>query len=107
MNPTQPPQKTGIGAPQQQITKENAKPEMIKAIQESNVDPRNFIKLGDMASQAIQNRSFYPMVVDAAVRMGIAEPGDLGGKINYQNLAIMVAFGNVAKEMVGQGGVKA
>ena len=86
----------------QQITKENAKQEMVKAIQESNLDPQNFVTLGDMANRAIQNKDFYPMVVDAAIRLGIADPGDLGGQINYQNLAIMVAFANVAREMMGQ-----
>ena len=86
----------------QQITKENAKQEMVKAIQESNLDPANFVTLGDMANRAIQNKDFYPMVVDAAIRLGIADPGDLGGQIDYRNLAIMVAFANVAREMMGQ-----
>ena len=88
-----------------QITKENAKQEMVRAIQESNIDPQNFITLGDLANRAIQNKSFYPMVVDAAIRLGIADPGDLGGEVNYQNLAIMVAFAKVAQEMMGQQGV--
>ena len=87
-----------------QITKENAKQEMINSIQESGINPQNFITLGDMANRAIQDKSFYPMVVDAAIKLGIADPGDLGGEVNYQNLAIMIAFATVAKEMMGQQG---
>lgn len=87
------------------ITKENAKQVMMQEIQESGINPQNFVQLGDMAEKAIKQKEFYPMVVDAAIKFGIAEPGDLGGQIDYRNLAILAAFGKVAQEMSGQPGM--
>ena len=88
-----------------QMTPEQAKEIMVKEIQDSGINPQSFVQLGDMARKAIKQKEFYPMVVDAAIKFGIAEPGDLGGEINYKHLATMVAFGKVAQEMSGQPGM--
>ena len=90
---------------QAKMDKEGAKKQILDTIRNSGFSPDVFIRLGEMANKAIKNKEFYPMVVDAAIKSGIAQPGDLGGQIDYRNLAVMVALGNAAKELAGQQGM--
>lgn len=75
--------------------------DIIQSIKESGVPIESFVRLGNMAEKTIKNPDMYPMVVDAAIKMNIAEPGDLGATINYRNLALLSTIGKVAQQMMG------
>ena len=82
------------------VTPEFAKQTMLKAIQESGVDPSEFVRLGEMAEQVIGNRQLYPMLIKEMINSGAMEPSDDTGEMNYQMLVSLVALGRVSKEMM-------
>lgn len=79
---------------------EMAKQAMIDAIQESGIDPSEFVRLGQIAEQVVGNRQLYPTFVQEMIRSGAMEPGDDTGKMDYQLVVSLIALGRVSNELM-------
>ena len=84
---------------------EQVKQMVYEAINESGVSPEQLVTIGQMAEQAISNKTMYPMVVDALIRAGLADSSDVSQKVDYQMLGIMAMLGKAASQMQGAGGM--
>lgn len=84
-----------------------AKNIVLQTVQESGVPPQTFVQLGSLAEQVFQNKQLYPQFVDAVIKSGMADPGELDPKFDYEALIGIIAMGRVCKELnqAGMGAV--
>lgn len=104
-NPASPPQKKSgfsdsevMGAmqnkqqPGQDPQLEKAKEQLQKLIIENNIDSNTLIQLGDMASQALKDKSLYPMVKQKALESKIAKPEDIQEGFDYRFIGSLMSI---------------
>ena len=104
-NPVSPPQKKSgfpdsevMGAMQgkaqsgQDPQLDKAKEQLQKLITENNIDPNTLIQLGDMASQALKDKSLYPMVKQKALQSKIAKPEDIQEGFDYRFIGSLMSI---------------
>lgn len=82
------------------ISPDFAKETVLKAIQESGIDPSEFVRLGQMAEQVVGNRQLYPMLIQEMIRSGAMQPSDDTGEMNYQLIVSLIALGRVSNELM-------
>lgn len=112
-NPVSPPQKKSgfpdsevMGAMQGKQQSEqdpqiaNAQEQLQKLITENNIDPNTLIQLGDMASQALKDKSLYPIVKQKALESKIAKPEDIQEGFDYRFIGAMISSGKLAEMLV-------
>ena len=69
-------------------------------VQKSGVNPDAFVQLGQLAEQALQNKSVYPQFANEVISMGMAGEEEMLGQMNYQMLMAMIAMGRVSQKMM-------
>jgi hypothetical protein len=72
-----------------------------QAIASSGVNPKIIAGLGHLAHNAIKDKALYPLFVKQLEGYKLADPGELGNKINYKALSAFVAMGKIAEKMAG------
>ena len=75
---------------------------MIQGLQSSKKNPMIFVQIGEMARQAISDKSLYPMVKKAAIDNQILNEDSFQQGFDFKLLSILVAMGKVAKEYMQQ-----
>jgi hypothetical protein len=75
---------------------------MIQGLQSSKKNPMIFVQIGDMARQAISDKSLYPMVKKAAIDNQILNEDSFQQGFDFKLLSVLVAMGKVAKEYMQQ-----
>lgn len=80
------------------VTREQATEQITKVINDSGMPPSMLAKIGQLAEQAIQDKSKYKQFVDFMVKNKL-ETAETLKKPDYQMLASMVVIGKVAESM--------
>jgi len=104
-NPASPPQKKSgfpdsevMGAmqgkqqPGQDPQLEKAKEQLQNLITENNIDPNTLIQLGDMANQALKDKSLYPMVKQKAHQSKIPNPEVIQEGFDYRFIGSLMSI---------------
>jgi hypothetical protein len=92
------------GKPEQPPEVEKAKAELLKVIQDQQIDPMKLIRAGQLAEAALSDATMYPMAVEVAIREGLITPEDVGEEgINYKLLANGITAGMMVQELMDEG----
>jgi len=75
---------------------------MIQGLQSSKKNPMIFVQLGNMAQQAISNKSLYPMVKKVAIENQILNEDSFQDGFDFKLLSILISMGKVAQEYMQQ-----
>ena len=84
----------------QQQGAESAKQVVMQTVQDSGIPPQVYVQLGDMAEAVLRDKALYPQFADQMIKIGVADPEDFTGKVDYQILISMIAMGRVCREMI-------
>lgn len=83
----------------QQMNPEQVKQYVLSVVQQSGIPPDTFIQLGKIAEQVMMDKKLYPQFVNQAVKLGVADPEDFSGKIDYETIMSMISVGRVCQQM--------
>jgi hypothetical protein len=86
---------------------EETKQMVREAMAEDNVSPSTLISLGKMAEDVLKDKSLYPQFLQAVVDSDLADAEDMDENMDYQFIGAMAALGEMAKQMVASGELKA
>jgi hypothetical protein len=76
-----------------------AKADILAQLQEQGIDPQVMIELAKSAEMALKDKTLYPLFLDRAVQLGIADEDDLKDKaIDYQVLGSIITAGKLLGE---------
>ena len=76
-----------------------AKADVLSQLQEQNIRPEAMIELAKAAEMVLKDANLYPMFLDRAVELGIADEDDVKEKaIDYQTLASIIFAGKLLGE---------
>jgi len=78
-----------------------------QAMQEEGVSAQALIQIGDLAKKVLEDKSLYPQFVQAVIQNGLAEEDDMDEEIDYEIIGVMVALGEMAKQMIESGEIEA
>lgn len=78
-----------------------------QAMQEEGVSAQALIQIGDLAKKVLEDKSLYPQFLQAVIQSGLAEEDDMDEEIDYQIIGVMVALGEMAKQMIESGEIEA
>jgi len=99
INPTSPPQKNSENP---QV--EQAKQQLLQAIQQGQTNPTTLLKLGQYANTALKNKKMYPIVIQSAIREGLITQDDVQpGVIDYKFLSFALTAGKLTKMLIDEG----
>lgn len=80
-----------------------AKEQIKKIIAEQKIDPQKIVRAGQLAEFALKDNKSYPMVIQQAIREGLANPEDANEPMNPKELAGMVSAGKIAQMIIDEG----
>jgi hypothetical protein len=76
-----------------------AKADVMAQLQEQGINPQAMIELAKAAEMALKDKTLYPMFLERAMELGIADEDDLKDKaIDYQVLGSIIAVGKLLGE---------
>ena len=78
-----------------------------QAMQEEGVSAQALIQIGDLAKKVLEDKSLYPQFVQAVIQNGLAEEDDMDEEIDYEIIGVMVALGEMVKQMIESGEIEA
>jgi len=78
-----------------------------QAMQEEGVSAQALIQIGDLAKKVLEDKSLYPQFLQAVIQNGLAEEDDMDEEIDYQIIGVMVALGEMVKQMIESGEIEA
>ena len=78
-----------------------------QAMQEEGVSAQALIQIGDLAKQVLEDKSLYPQFLQAVIQSGLAEEDDMDEEIDYEIIGVMVALGEMVKQMIESGEIEA
>ena len=82
--------------------------QMVKdAMAEDGVTSQTLIQLGKMAEDVLQDKTLYPKFLQAIVDSDLADKEELSKKIDYQLIGVMATLGEMSRQMVASGEIKA
>lgn len=93
-------QKNSKISSQQVVAK--AKEDLKKQLQIKKIDPKMVANLGHMATQAIKDKSIYPMVIQQAQKLNLIGK-NLQSGFDYKILSQIVAGGKLAEMIMKEG----
>ena len=82
---------------------EQAKEQIKKIIAEQKLDPQKIVRSGQLAEFALKDNKSYPMIVQQAIKEGLANPEDANEPMNPKELAGMVSAGKIAQMIIDEG----
>lgn len=85
-------------AVQNPVTRDQATQEIVQVIQKSGIPPKMFVKIGELAEAAINDKKKYKNFVDFMVKEKLETEESLK-KADVQMLASMVVIGKVAQSL--------
>jgi len=76
-----------------------AKADLMVQMQEEGISPETIIELGKAAEMVLKDKTLYPMFLDRAAKLGIADEEDLKDKtIDYQILGTIITAAKLLEE---------
>jgi len=78
-----------------------------EAMQEEGVSAQALIQIGDLAKKVLEDKSLYPQFLQAVIQSGLAEEDDMDEEIDYEIIGVMVALGEMVKQMIESGEIEA
>lgn len=78
-----------------------------QAMQEEGVSPQTLIQIGDLAKRVLEDKSLYPQFLQAVIENGLADEEDMDEEIDYEVIGVMVALGEMVKQMIESGEIEA
>tara|TARA_R110000868_G_scaffold222789_1_gene474633 strand:- start:102 stop:383 length:282 start_codon:yes stop_codon:yes gene_type:complete len=78
-----------------------------QAMQEEGVSAQALIQIGDLAKRVLEDKSLYPQFLQAVIQNGLAEEDDMDEEIDYEIIGVMVALGEMVKQMIESGEIEA
>jgi hypothetical protein len=78
-----------------------------QAMQEEGVSAQALIQIGDLAKKVLEDKSLYPQFLQAVIQNGLAEEDDMDEEIDYEIIGVMVALGEMVKQMIESGEIEA
>ena len=78
-----------------------------QAMQEEGVSAQTLIQIGDLAKKVLEDKSLYPQFLQAVIQSGLAEEDDMDEEIDYEIIGVMVALGEMVKQMIESGEIEA
>ena len=78
-----------------------------QAMQEDGISAQTLIQLGDLAKKVLEDKSLYPQFLQAVIQSGLAEEDDMDEEIDYEIIGVMVALGEMVKQMIESGEIEA
>ena len=78
-----------------------------QAMQEEGVSAQALIQIVDLAKKVLEDKSLYPQFLQAVIQSGLAEEDDMDEEIDYQIIGVMVALGEMVKQMIESGEIEA
>ena len=78
-----------------------------QAMQEEGVSAQALIQIGDLAKKVLEDKSLYPQFLQAVIQSVLAEEDDMDEEIDYEIIGVMVALGEMAKQMIESGEIEA
>jgi len=78
-----------------------------QAMQEEGVSAQALIQIGDLAKKVLEDKSLYPQFLQAVIQSGLAEEDDMDEVIDYEFIGVMVALGEMVKQMIESGEIEA
>jgi len=94
------------GKPKNDPKVEQAKEQIKKIIAEQKIDPQKIVRSGQLAEFALKDPKSYPMIVQQAIKEGLANPEDANEPMNPKEFAGMVSAGKIAQMIIDEGGVQ-
>lgn len=91
------------GQPQTPDPVEQAKNQVRQIIAEQNIDPKQLVRVGQLAMFALENNDLYPMVMEQMVKEGLADPEDAKQPPDFKQLAGLVSSGKIAEMLINEG----
>ena len=80
-----------------------AKEQVKKIIAEQKIDPQKIVRAGQLAEFALKDNKSYPMVIQQAIKEGLANPEDANEPMNPKELAGLVSAGKIAQMIIDEG----
>jgi hypothetical protein len=78
-----------------------------QAMLEDGVSAQALIQIGDLAKKVLEDKSLYPQFLQAVIQNGLAEEDDMDEEIDYEIIGVMVALGEMVKQMIESGEIEA
>jgi len=78
-----------------------------QAMQEEGVSAQALIQIGDLGKKVLEDKSLYPQFLQAVIQSGLAEEDDMDEEIDYEIIGVMVALGEMVKQMIESGEIEA
>ena len=57
--------------------------------------------------KGLEDKSLYPQFLQAVIQSGLAEEDDMDEEIDYEIIGVMVALGEMVKQMIESGEIEA
>ena len=86
---------------------EDTKKMVREAMQEDGVSAQTLIRIGDLAKKVLEDKSLYPQLLQEAIASDLADEADLDEKIDYEIIGVLVALGEMVKQMIQSGEIEA
>ena len=101
--PLSPPQEKSVsGKPDVNVSKR----QVLALIKQFNIDPNTIIQIGDLAEQAIKDKTLYPVLKQNAIRSGMMDESDFGKKDKAENVMIVDLMRNDFGKICESGSVE-
>jgi hypothetical protein len=78
-----------------------------QAMLEDGVSAQTLIRIGDLAKKVLEDKSLYPQLLQEAIASDLADEADLDEKIDYEIIGVLVALGEMVKQMIESGEIEA
>ena len=78
-----------------------------EAMLEDGVSAETLIRIGDLAKKVLEDKSLYPQLLQEAIASDLADEADLDEKIDYEIIGVLVALGEMVKQMIESGEIEA
>jgi hypothetical protein len=78
-----------------------------EAMLEEDVPAQTLIQLGDLAKKVLEDQSLYSQFAQELIASELADEEDVSKKIDFQLVGVIVALGEMTKQMIESGEIEA
>jgi hypothetical protein len=78
-----------------------------EAMLEEDIPPQTLVRLGDLAKQVLEDQSLYPQFAQELIASELADEEDVSKEVDLQLVSVIVAVGEMTKQMIESGEIEA
>ena len=78
-----------------------------QAMQEEGVSAQALIQIGDLAKKVLEDQSLYPQFAQELIASELADEEDVSKEVDLQLVSVIVAVGEMTKQMIESGEIEA